>query len=311
MVSFLKTILPKTDTYFGLSFIRSRPVRFFSTALNRRLKQGAYLLAHWTDHRRLLKVLHLPDIKPLVQKNPIIAYKYLGDYISSHFTLEDRRKILEDHYHYIHNYFPQRMLLNLVDGVVLWRNMNTEKPIRIELMLSEHSWMEGELLLKLFFCDQVVYTLTFTVIQGQMLDIDQTYVLLVGGLRGKPHCIDVLRETTKTNEEVHPSAMLLVVLQAIGQFLGVATIAGISTNAQYSGSKKEIPAGFHGEYDRFWVDHGGFQHDEKVFCVATTLRKHASSGSHHKSLRKRQLIFKTRVVEEVIATMDNGYAANS
>jgi uncharacterized protein VirK/YbjX len=306
MLSFLKIVMPKTDTYFGLFFIRSQSVRFFKTALKRRLKQGACLLAHWTGHRRLLKILRLPDIKPLVQKNPIIAYKYLGDYISPHFTLEDRRKILEDHYHYIHTYFPQKMLLNLVDGVVLWRNMNSEKPIRIELTLAEHSWMEGELLLKLFFCDQVVYTLTFTVIQGQMLGIDQTYVLLVGGLQGTAHCIDMLRKATKINEEVHPSAMLLVVLQAIGHFGGMATIAGISTNAQYSGSKKEIPTGFHWKYDRFWIDHGGRQHNEKVFCLATTLRKHASAGSHHKALRKRQLRFKSHVVEEVIATMDRG-----
>ena len=288
-----------------LSFIGSQSAGYFLRKTNRRLIQGFRLLANMRSHLRAVKVFNLPNIKPFVIKNPRIPYKYFTDYISPCFSLDDRRKILQGHYLYINSFFPQKLLLNIPDSAVVWRNCGPEN-IRIDLAIAERYWIEGELELKYHYCDQLVYTMTFTIIQGEIIGIaDQPYVLLIGGLQGAPRCADQIRKAGKLND-IFPSTHLLVVLQAIGQFLGMTTIAGISSNVQYSGAKKKTPINLSGKYDCFWMEHGGWLHSKRFYCLATKLRAYAPRGKNHSSRKKNRLRYKTQLVEDVMATMVSG-----
>lgn len=235
----LKDRLQRGESFFGI-------FPLFAEALS-----GESVLATVGGHIAVSEFFGRAHTRALVARIPHIGNKYLVSYLASRFGKVERRRILLHHYD-----FAERHLIGSLYDVlfqsspVLWRDGDSLSSSTISLAVSDHH-QEGDLSLLFKFGGELIFVVSFSVVEGPLVGSGDQAVLLVGRVQGAPNKLSEIRASTKACRDISPAHLLIAALQAVADSLRIATIAGVS-NSQQLVKGSSARAAFHFNYDDFW-----------------------------------------------------------
>jgi len=249
---------------------------------------------------RVAKVFMSPETKPLVQAEPRVMFKYLGNYVDLGLSRSERAAILIDHYAFLKERVDGHFFRSILDGrCELWRQDAGEHLYRICLSFSRKYHEEGDLSL-IFEADGVdIYTLSFTIGPGCIAGLG-CRALYIARVQGKGSGLHLIRAATKSCLDVSPAAVLLAAAEGVATALEVRDMVGIGASNQLSADLRP-QQGMVDAYDKFWLAVGGRPLSRNMYHLpvpAFTKPIQSIKRNHRlRTLRKRE--YKRLVKEQV------------
>src|SRR5215510_5805016 len=81
-----------------------------------RIGKGAWIVTDPRTCVRVAKVFMSPETWPVVQSEPRVMFKYLGNYVGFGLSRKERASILIDHYAFLRARVNQNFFRTIVDG---------------------------------------------------------------------------------------------------------------------------------------------------------------------------------------------------
>jgi uncharacterized protein VirK/YbjX len=207
-------------------------------------------------HRRVFRLLKLSAFTEAVRYNPKFAIKYLTDlYLARGLTVSERASCFLYHYDRLYNTFPYRVLYQSLHlDVLLFEISECGQRFSITMGMSRPCDKEGEMSLLLKLNGEIVFTLSFTIIPGQIVKSDAKEVLLISRLQSMPGSYyEQIKSATKIMHRVHPRALLIAALEGVAAALGISEVAAVRSGDQVSYDEEHSALFKHG-YDDFWAE---------------------------------------------------------
>jgi uncharacterized protein VirK/YbjX len=255
--------------------------------------------------------LHLPGLIVLgarihragfgyaARTQPVLVFKYLGQYLALSFGTAARLRILSHHYRTLAARLPELGQLGFPrNELTLWSYRAESDTFTIGLCMPARDYLEGDLSLIFSVNGVRLHKLSFTCIPGKEAGLEARTALLVGGSQGFPGTTALIREASKTMGEICPAAMLILALQALAKRLGADAILGVTADEQTS--LRANPAQAKSRYDAFWEMSGGERRGRFYRLpggVAWKDTSHLSNGHRPRARRKREL--KERILAQM------------
>jgi uncharacterized protein len=256
-----------------------------------RLYKGAWMVIHPWTCIRVVKVFMSPETAPIVQAEPRVMYKYLGNYVSLGLSRQERASILIDHYAFLKERVERNFFRTIIDGrLELWRQDVGERLYRICMVFSRKAHDEGDLSL-IFEADRVdIYTLSFTIGPAWIAN-SACRALYIARVQGRGDSFHLIRTATKSCLDVPPAAILLAAAEGIATALELSHMVGIGATNQISKSLCPEP-GMIKAYDEFWMAAGALKSARDMYYlpVPSLFKPIESIKRNHRSrtLRKRE-----------------------
>ena len=257
-------------------------------------------------HRRIQRVLRLPEYAQLARGEARFPFKYLTrGYLSWNLTVAERAACFERHYLRLHEMLPGAFLLSIVKrDATIFVLEDGEDRYEITLGLPRDHDKEGELSLNLVANGQTIYILSFTIVPGRALHREAEDVFLISRLQGVKGFLKQVQRATKALHDVAPAALLVAALQGLGEAMDVKEMACVRAQDQHSYSP-EYERPFRANYDDFFVELGARKNEAKVYVAPIPLREkpmlQIKQGHKLRTREKRE--FKREVAEKVEAHM--------
>jgi uncharacterized protein VirK/YbjX len=255
--------------------------------------------------------LHLPGLIALgarirragfgraARSQPVLVFKYLGQYLANCFGTAARLRIISHHYETLAARLPGLSKLGFPrNGIVLWSHRVELDTFTIRLSTPGPDYLEGDLSLVFSVNGVRLHRLSFTCIPGKEAGLEAGTAVLVGGSQGFPRTAALIRQASKTNGEISPAAMLVLALQALADRLGATAILGVTAHEQTS--LRANPEEAKSRYDALW-EMCGAERNGRFYRlpagVAWRDTSHLSNGHRARARRKREL--KERILAQV------------
>lgn len=243
--------------------------------------------------------IHWAGFGSAARSQPVLVFKYLGQYLANSFGTAARLRIMSHHYRTLAVRLPHLDKLGFpTNEVVLWSHRVERDTFTIGLSMPARHYLEGDLSLVFSVNGVRLHRLSFTCIPGKEVGLEVETVLLVGGSQGFPGTSALIRQASKTIGEICPAAMLTLGVQALAKRLGADAILGISADEQTS--LRERPDLAKSRYDSFWEMTGGERQGRFYRLpggVAWKDTSHLSNGHRARARRKREL--KERILAQI------------
>ena len=255
--------------------------------------------------------LHLPGLIALgarirrvglgyaVRSEPMLVFKYLGQYLANSFGTAARLRIMSYHYRTLAARLPDLRKHGFPrNEIVPWSHHVELDTFTISLCLPGIQYLEGDLSLVFAVNGVHLHRLTFTCIPGKEAGLEAGTALLVGGSQGFTGTSALIRQASKTIGEICPAAMLILAVQALAERLGADAILGITADEQTS--LRANPELAKSRYDLFWETSGGERQGQFYRLPAGVAWKdtsHLSNGHRARARRKREL--KERILAQI------------
>jgi uncharacterized protein VirK/YbjX len=207
----------------------------------------------------------------VIETDPKISFKYLGKYLSLSLSRASRLAILTHHYNTLANFVKDDFVEKIINGQIkLWEEYKGLDRYCIALTYPDYH-REGDLSIVFYFNSHIIYTMSFTIAPGNLLDIPADHVLFITRMQGTTGHFDLIRHATKSLNDISPQKKLLVVIEAIATTMGISDIAGICAREQINFetiSSRDVDSK---TYDDFWRNHGGKIINDKLFHLPVPL----------------------------------------
>jgi uncharacterized protein len=306
-----------------------------ASALPAVLERDEFRIEGWTslrsklrrDSRRRVRqvrdlALHLPGLIFLgarmrragfgytARSEPVLVFKFLGQYLANSFDTAARLRIMSHHYRTLAARLPGLGKLGFPQKeIVLWSHRVELDTFTIGLCMPDFQYMEGDLSLVFSINGGRLHRLCFTCIGGKEAGLDGGTALLVGGSQGYPGTSALIRQASKTIGEISPAAMLILALQALAKRLGADVILGVTADEQTC--LRANPEQAKSRYDSFWEISGGERQGRFYRLprgVAWTDTSHLSNGHRARARRKREL--KERILAQIRENAERLFSAS-
>ncbi len=129
--------------------------------------------------------------------------------------------------------------------------------------------MEGDLCVTFHVGLTSVYHMSFTIIKGHLLGIDEDNIIFITRVQGVAGTFDMIRRATKELDDIAPTVILFTAIQAISTAYEIKSIAGITAREQIVVGEMEPVERFHSSYDSFWIKMGGIKINNVAFLLPT------------------------------------------
>jgi uncharacterized protein VirK/YbjX len=207
-------------------------------------------------HIRLMRVMRSPIFASLLVCRPKLPYKYLyRPYLVQAFSRKTRLKILTHHYSFLSQHASEMFFEHILnEGYTLWKEVKDgmEDSIVLGFPLEwEHDY-EGDLLLTFKHNGAPLYSVTFTLSQGDAFGVDVPCAILVTAIQGVAGKAEAIRYAAKRYHDLSPPVLLMSAVEAIGMALDIRMVAGVGLDQQV---QKQTWGDDHFvfDYDRFWT----------------------------------------------------------
>lgn len=265
----------------------------------KRARQFMDLVLHVPGLIALGARIHQAGFGSAARSQPVLVFKYLGQYLANSFGTAARLRIMSHHYRTLAVRLPHLDKLGFpTNEVVLWSHRVERDTFTIGLCMPARHYLEGDLSLVFSVNNVRLHKLSFTCVPGNEVGLEAETALLVGGSQGFPGTSALIRQASKTIGEICPATMLVLALQALARHLGADVILGVSADEQTS--LREHPDLAKSRYDSFWEMTGGERQGQFYRLpggVAWKDTSHLSNGHRARARRKREL--KERILAQI------------
>jgi uncharacterized protein len=199
------------------------PRRFFRSVWS--------FLRNIQSERAVLRLLsRRPEYKRLAKTTPRLAVKFLGvDYIARGLTVKQRVGCFLHHYRRLPDGLPPGVLSRvLFKDVTVHEIREGEHWFTIKMGPSRPWDYEGELSLYFDVDGQLVFSLSFTIVPGWVVQSEFDEVVLISRLQGVKGRFAQIQLATRALCDVAPPALLVAALCGIADAYGIRGMAGIN-----------------------------------------------------------------------------------
>ena len=270
-----------------------------------RMWKGVWLLTHPRTSAALARVFGSSKLRPLLQIEPRLMFKFLGDYLAADLSRSERAALLLHHYAFLdaraEGDFFQRLAEHRLE---LWQHVVGEHVHRIVLLLPRTPHGEGDLSLLFETDGDDIYNLSFTIGPGTIAGLPARDAMYIARVQGKGKGLDQIRDATKSCQDVSPAALLLAAAEGIAEALDVEIMIGIGASVQAATSYVGQPENFAKAYDEFWTAMGGSRLARNMYRLEgpSPGKSILSVKRGHRSRTHRKRRFKRTVKELVCRT---------
>ncbi len=245
------------------------------------------LLFKLSDHLRVSRALALPQTRSLLEHHPRTAFKYLHKYLARSFDIQSRSAILANHYHYLSGLVDMDFIDRICRGeIALWEEEIEGSRYGISLTYPKNE--EGELFLSFTENAVPLFTLSFTIAPGRLLNVADDQVVFVGRLQGAANSRDAIKRASKAFHELTPAALLLAATRGIAASLNITGIVGVSARNQVCMRGTQCPNAA-SAYDEFWTSAGGeMLYEQFYYLPVEQMEKPLSQVKNNHRSRVRQ-----------------------
>lgn len=267
--------------------------------LSRKLLQAVFLCTHLSGCLAVVNILIGSGLRCILRHNPRIPFKFVGNYVSLSLSCKSRLAILLHHYRFLDTCFNRTFIAGILqEPLTLWQTQRGDDTYTIGITFSEFD-LEGDLSLILKMNMQRVCVLSFTIVPGDILELNCGHALFISRIQGAKN-FEMIRTVTKALGEVCPPTVLLTAARGIAMAAGLGCLAGVSSSAQVTvGEEDPAERVRFFNYDEFWHSKGGIRMENDIFRLAVAPHSRPEEtikGKHRaRTLRKRQ--FENEVLE--------------
>lgn len=223
------------------------------------------------------------SMRQAAQADPRLYERWHRPYISRHFDLDTRRRIVSAHYTFMMRRFPARLYERIIlGGGVRVATLRLDNAPAAYLHLRKPSRGDaGELSLRLLTGDKQVLascTLTF----------DHSDSVIIGALRGAgPHTpFEATREFIQGSHGLYPKELLMSMVRELAARHGLKRIRAVASAARVTRSLHEVAAD---DSDAFWQEQGGVPVAPGCHELPLSLVPAPCAEGHRSRHEKRQL----------------------
>jgi uncharacterized protein VirK/YbjX len=238
----------------------------------------------------------------VARKDPMLTFRYLGNYVALGLPLAMRRSIFLTHFQFLQRRFDNGFLTAMDDSPIpIWRKAIGQRTFDIALALNDT--IEGHLQL-LFRMDGVmVYRMMFVFAPGQDFRLPDKTIILVSAVQGVPD-FDRVKLATRTCCDIQPAHMLMSALGALAEVARISTILGLHQSRQLFRESVRFA------YGSFFEIYGEEIPGQRIFLIPVPYVERpiwTIETSHRKrTLRKRR--FRAAAHQRVVEVL-RGYLA--
>ena len=164
----------------------------------------------------IFALLRLPPFLRAALRNPKFVFKCFSEnYLVRSLSVPERTACYLHHYRRLYDAVPECLLGEILDSdVELFRISDGEHRFAVTIGMTRPSNREGELSLLLKANGETLYTLSFTIVPGRILEADSAEALLISRLQGTPAQYRLrLKLAAKAMRGVRAPELLLAALQ--------------------------------------------------------------------------------------------------
>jgi uncharacterized protein VirK/YbjX len=250
--------------------------------------QLALHMASWARlfirQTRWLRSLNTREaLRRAAQADPRLYERWHRPYISTHFDLDTRRRIVSSHYAFLMRRFPARLCERIVSsGSARLATLRLDGAAGAYLSLRKPSRGEaGELSLLLLTLDKEV-------LASCILTFDRCDSVIIGAVRGAgPHTpFEATREFIQGSHGLHPTDLLVSLVRELAALHGLKRIRAVASSARVVGSLHGV--GADGD-DAFWREQGGMPTESGCHELPLSLVQAPCADGPRSRREKRQL----------------------
>lgn len=191
-----------------------------------------------------------PHFIALINQNPRLLYKYLGNYLARNFSKRDRLSIVINHYYFLSKHAKPGFFASILRETVIWSQCINELNIAIKIKFPVGIDFDGDLTLVFEMDDNPIYAVSFTFIPTSLIDGSSNQAIFVGRVQGTAE-FDLIKKATKSLSDITPAALLIAALQGVGTAFNIDKIIGISNERHLYRYTRDSKQHFF-DYDSFW-----------------------------------------------------------
>lgn len=279
-------------------------VQSFRRILRRDIENEAEARAQFADGptmRDLVrKLVHSVEGQTASSVGPLAKHAFdQREYLARNLIPETRYKCFVHHYDFLTGAVSNSALKLLVrNGVTLYAS----RPAQVEYSILMHNprrgAYEGELSLFFVASGEAIFVLSFTVVPGYAVGLEDENVILIGRMQGQTRSPTAIREAAKDNSDVAPQAILFAALQGIARAIGIEHIAGVQATNLVAYEEEKAQA-LENAYDNFYASvgasgpHNGFY----VWSASTPEKPLNQVKPGHRLRTKAKRAFKATIAD--------------
>lgn len=225
--------------------------------VNQRLKLYFEVIKFYT----LITFYHIDLIRKF--KNVINSYGiaidqrintlYYKSFISTGFNVEQKLEIIIHQYTVLKNIFRTEAVIKLFNGgIVCWSDRINNSQFYVKLYPATTHLREGCLGLNFCVNDVDIFNLSFTIVPGRLMDIDDPSVIIISRNQYTLNQFENISSVTKTLGDSTPLSIVLYVLEGISRGVGIHSIIGLSSSLHIKFKDAEDSKLFSKNYDALW-----------------------------------------------------------
>ncbi|MGI4871550.1 MAG: DUF535 family protein [Janthinobacterium lividum] len=218
------------------------------------LRTGFRAAQTWLDYQEsqaLKGLLGSPALHELAQRHPRLGYKYLGECLATDLTRKNRLASVLHHYDYLLAQARPAFFNQVLREQQLWQEERAGQVFSINLAYPFDTDFEGELSVQFRLNTTLLYTITFTLVPGWVVQSPCLSAALVSRVQGTRN-FALIKQATKLLHDIAPSALLMQALYGLAQAFDIQAVAGVSNEQQLCSTK----VAYHFDYDGFWQQLG-------------------------------------------------------
>jgi len=158
----------------------------------------------------------------------------------------------------------------------------------------------------------VIFKISFSIIPGNILGLQENHILFIGGSQGSANTSNQTRYAAKSNHEICPSAILILAIQALGRAFKTSTIVGV---AAYYHCTKNFNSNFlthYATYDLLWMANGA-DFNGKFYSFSSNLYEKDTDliKRSHRSRTRRKRYYKSQIMNTMIYNISQSFPFKS
>ncbi|MGA3115691.1 MAG: DUF535 family protein, partial [Syntrophobacteraceae bacterium] len=237
-------------------------------SLRTRGLQAILLLFSLRTFISVIKVFRLANIKGIKFHRRFMALKYAGVYLARSFDHRRRADCLKNHYCFLNSHMTKEYINDIAKGeIILWEEPSYDI-MSISFNIPYYD-MEGDLCLTFYVGLEPVYHMSFTIIKGHLLGIDEDNIIFITRVQGVAGTFHMIRRATKALDDIAPMVILFTAIQAISTAYEIKNIAGITAREQIVVGDMQPVERFQNSYDSLWIKMGGIKINDAAFLLPT------------------------------------------
>lgn len=269
------------------------------------------VLARPAAHRRVVAAVRGAHTRSILATYPRVVYRYTLPYLSSVFDRKARVQIFQQHYGFLNNRLQPEFFQHVLDDTLtLWSTTRDEHSFALTLA-GPCPDREGELTLRFKMDGTTIYRLAFSVMDAALVGqpddaapVAPGMVLYVGQIQGCKVGFELIRQATRTCQDVAPPDLLMASLFGVAEAWHIATIAGVDYDHCLTFDKlKKLDTRF--DLSAFWAKYRASQnqHGHHVLNLPFTDKPISEVKANHRGRTVAKRGFKLQISQACAASL--------